>query len=218
MSLKLWLSARTPYATRPSSIGFQLRIANLGAESVRGPEPDAMCIETLDERGERLSYVPCGPSPHAPRELDVPPQSFHTLINLSSRASGSIGDIGVYEARCLWQNATSNLLRYRVIADRRAFVVTMRAVSATAIEVILVNHDSGPIEWPQACSEQDLTLWAADGTRVETVLSDDTEVTEVLPGAMAVLRFEVPGGSPGVKLDGHFVREPFASGTVTLVL
>ncbi len=218
MSLKLWLSARTPYATQPSSIDFLLRIANLGTEPVRGPEPDGMCIETIDEHGARLSYVPCGPSPFAPRILEVPPQSFHTLIKLSSRASGSPRDIGVYEARCLWQGATSNSVKYRVIADRGAYGVTMRAVSATVIEVMLANHGSEPIEWPQECSEQDLTLRAADGTRMETVLSDDTEVTQVLPGAMAVLRFEVPGASPGVKFDGHFVREPFVSGTVALVL
>lgn len=217
MSLKLWLSARTPYATRPSSIDFQLRISNLGAEPVRGPEPDALCVETIDERGMQLSYVPCGPS-LAPRPLAVPPQSFHTLIKFSSRANGSTGEVGVYEATCRWQGATSNSVRYRVIADRGAYVVTMRAVSATAIEVILSNHGAEPIEWPQPCAEQDLILRAADGTRMETVLGDDTEVSQVSPGAQAVLRFEVPGALPGVKFDGHFVREPFVSGTVALVL
>ena len=218
MSLKLWLSARTPYATRPSSIDFLLRVTNLGAEPVRGPEPDAMDLETIDERGAKLPYVPCGPSPFAPRTLEVPPQSFHTLIKLSSRASGSAGAAGDYEATCRWQGATSNVVRYRVIADRRDYVVTMRAASATAIEVILANHGAEPIEWPQPCAEQDLTLWGADGARMETVLDDDTEVTQVLPGAQAVLRFEVPGALPGVKFEGHFVREPFVSGTVALVL
>lgn len=56
--------------SRPSSIEFTLLIINLGAEPVRGAEPDAMCLETLDDRGERLNYVPCGPPIGGPDDRD----------------------------------------------------------------------------------------------------------------------------------------------------
>ena len=219
MSLKLWLSARTPYATQPSSIDLTLLVCNLGAEPVRGPEPDGTCLETSNERGERLSWVPCGPSPFASRELDLLPQSFHPLLTISSRASGSPRDVGVYKVHCIWQGATSNVVEYRVFGDRAPYVATMRAVSTTAIEVVLTNNSSAAIEWPKPCSEHDLTLRAVDGTILDEVeLTGDTLLTQVAPGQQAALRFEVPGALRGVNYTGHFVREPFVTGPVALVL
>lgn len=221
MSVKLWLSARSPYATQPSSIDLTLLVCNLGAETVRGPEPDGMCLETTDERGEQLPYLPCGPSPFAPRQIELLPQSFHPLLTISSRASGSPRDVGsLYRVRCHWQGATSNVVEYRVFGDRTPYVATIRPVSATAIEVVLINSSSTAIEWPKPCSEHDLTLRTPDGSIIEeeAELTGDTELTQVLPGQQAVLRFEVPGVLRGVNFTGHFVREPFVSGLVALVL
>lgn len=218
MSLKLWLSVRTPYAMQPSSIEFMLLVCNLGAEPVRGPEPDGMDLETLDERGERLPYVPCGPSPFGPREIEVPAGGFHSLIKIGSRASGTRDD-GLYQARCHWQGATSNLLKYRVIGDRRAYVATMRPVPGKpAIEVTLTNGGSTAIEWPQPCSEQDIALWGANGERLEAEMTSDAEALTIAPGEQAVLRFAAPDAPRGVPITGHFVREPFVSGAVTLML
>lgn len=216
MSLKLRLDARTPYALQPSSIEFTLLICNLGAQPVRGPEPDAMCLETLDERGVPLPYVPCGPPHGDPRQIEIQPQAFHSLIKISSRASGSMRDVGLYRVRCGWQGAISNVVEYRVLGERRAYVASLRAGSARAVEVTLVNGGPAAIEWPKPCTEQDLGLWAADGERVEVEPAD--EVTRIGPGEQAVLRFDVPGAVRGVPLQGRFMREPFVSDTVTLVL
>lgn len=217
MSLKLWLGARTPYAMQPSSIEFTLLVCNVGALPVRGPEPDAMCLETIDERGERLPYVPCGPSPFGPREIEVPPRAFLNLLKISSRACGGMRDVGLYEVRCHWQGATSNVVKYRVLGDREAYVATMRAVPG-AIEVMLANGGSAPIVWPERCLPQDLTLRGPDGALVEAEPVDGDERTRVEPGAQVVLRFEVPDAPRGVPLTGRFAREPFASETVALVL
>jgi hypothetical protein len=214
-AIKLRLDARTPYALQPSSIEFTLLIINLGAEPVRGAEPDAMCLETLDERGERLNYVPCGPPIGDPRMIEIQPQAFHNLIKISSRASGSMRDVGHYRVHCAWQGALSNVVRYQVIGDRRVYGATLRAVSAKVIEVMLVNGGPAAIEWPKPCIEDDLMLWSADGTRLEALPAD--EVTRVAPGEQAVLRFDVPDGLRGGPITGRFLREPFASDTVTLV-
>lgn len=216
MSLKLRLDARTPYALQPSSIEFTLLICNFGVEVVRGPEPDGMCLETLDERGERLPYVPCGPPHGDPKQIEVQPQAFHSLIKISSRASGSMRDAGLYRVRCAWQGAISNVVEYRVLGERRAYGATLRVVSARAVEVTLVNGGAAAIEWPKPCTDQDLALWAPGGERVEVEPAD--EVTRIGPGEQAVLRFDVPGAARGVPLQGRFTREPFVSETVTLVL
>lgn len=216
MSLKLRLDARTPYALQPSSIEFTLLICNFGGEVVRGPEPDGMCIETLDGRGDRVPYVPCGPPDGDPRQIEIQPQAFHSLIKISSRACGGIEDVGVYRARCMWQGASSNVVEYRVLGDRRPYVATLRPASASVLEVTLVNHGPAAIAWPKPCNEQDLALWAADGERMEVEPSSD--ITRIGPGEQVVLRFDVPGAARGVPLTGHFRREPFVSEALTLVL
>lgn len=111
--------------------------------------------------------------------------------------------------------ALSNVVRYQVIGDRRVYGATLRAVSPKVIEVMLVNGGPAAIEWPKPCIEDDLMLWSADGTRLEALPAD--KVARVAPGEQAVLRFDVPDGLRGGPITGSFLREPFASDTVTLV-
>jgi hypothetical protein len=138
-------------------------------------------------------------------------------MNVSSSASGSMRDVGLYRVQCNWQGTQSNVVEYRVLGDRQSYVATLRHVSGKTVELTLDNRGPAPIEWGEPCDpEQDLSFWL-DSTRLKTVLAAGADLVRIVPGTPAVIRIDVPEVGDGQTISGRFQREPFASGDTKLV-
>jgi len=219
MPLHLHLYARTPYALQPSFIGLRLTLENDGPEAIRGPAPDGMCLETIDERGMPLMFVPAAPSPFPPEEIVLAPGERRSL-EISSRACGRMEDAGLYRVKCHFQGAVSNVVEYRVLGERKSYVATMRPVADRTIEITLTNHGPAPIVWNEPCSAAgDLTVWGEGGSGLlEAVLVEGAGITQVAPGTPISMRFYIPNAPRGLKIGGRFSREPFTTQDVAFVL